>query len=190
MSDIAGQIVTLYPHPSEADVGCLNADPDVIAAIRRFPTAPVMTYAPSVPAYLINGGDMGSMIYGLKAHGAVVVSTWAQPDTERPPRGTGPLWCGECDERSRLAVVDADPLTLTRCPVCHPLRDQPLPGMTGRRGRDTTPPVDPEEYHRGLGTVRAELDRLRLGRTRDIRPGEPVLIGQLLEEGDDEAHPF
>src|SRR5205085_7513691 len=125
---IAGQIVSIYPHPDPEvrDIACLNAEPEVIAQLRRLPTAPALTYAPSVPAYLLKGRDVGHMIRGLQAHGAIVASTYAAPDVERQPSSRKPPWCGECDERTRLRDVpnpegSLDHPTLTRCPSCHPL---------------------------------------------------------------------
>lgn len=32
-------------------------------------------------------------------------------------------WCGDCDKRTRL--IDRDDKVI-RCPVCHPLRNEPL----------------------------------------------------------------
>jgi hypothetical protein len=49
--------------------------------------------------------------------------------TEAPPEGPHlrvvrdrPVWCGTCDERTRLLDVPGAPVA--RCPVCHPLADR------------------------------------------------------------------
>lgn len=197
---IAGQVVSIYPHPSATDLACLNCEPEVAAALRALPTAPSIWYAPSIPAYLLKGRDVGHMIRGLQAHGAIVASTYAAPDPDRRP--SRPPWCGECEERTRLRDVTRDelgyPLTLTRCPECHPARHEPLPGMTGRH--DVEPEPDPESYAAGLAEVRAEMRRLGLnGRYRRALPAEePVTLGEMLadlagavpDEEADEAHPF
>jgi hypothetical protein len=149
------------------------------------PKAPQCWYAPTDRAYLVKAADVLRLVAGLRSFGAAVVGDSApteglvvvEPGKARPP------WCGSCDERTRL--VSAEHGAAGRCPACHPLRAET------RRRPEPEPVPSVEEYQAGVRRVREELRRLRAGHTREIRHGEPVLIGELVDdEGDDEAHPF
>lgn len=54
---------------------------------------------------------------------ADIVAAALDLDAAPPPTPPGkPPWCGECDERTRIAGTPDQP---RRCPNCHPLRDSP-----------------------------------------------------------------
>jgi hypothetical protein len=134
-----------------------------------------------------------------------------------------PAWCGVCDERTRQRDVpnpegSLDHPTVMRCPECHPLRAEPLPGMHGRRAEEALTEADVEAYQAGVRSVREELARLRARRPgawphatqepaaladliADLEPEELLEDAEDAEarwdrlyrpavEGDDEAHPF
>jgi hypothetical protein len=72
-------------------------------------------------------------------------------DDPAPPK---PPWCGECDERTRLA--DLDDGRVTRCIRCHPL--------------SVRPPKDPARHGDRRPPARAALRRAR-NAGRPTRPG-------------------
>lgn len=197
---LKGQVIRLDPHPANELVVCMRADAVVITALRSVPTAPQTWYSPTDTAYLVKAADVNRLTVGLRSFGAAVIGGSAPAELASVGSSRGP-WCGRCDERTRLLEApmlegslegSLDHPTLTRCPECHPLRSEPLPGMSGRR--EALPAVELEEWQAGLAEVRAEMGRLGLLRRyrRAVPDDEPVLLGELLEAdgGDDEAHPF
>jgi hypothetical protein len=179
---ISGVIITLNPHPSNAEVVMMTADNPVIVALRSMPTAPQLWYSASDSAYLLKARDSARLVKGLRSFGGIVVgNVEAAVLTEPEPGKRRPPWCGECDGSTRLVRVEGG---LGRCPRCHPLRAEPV------RHREPEPEPSVEEYQAGVRRVREELRRLRAGRPYEVRHGEPVLVGELVNDDDDEAHPF
>lgn len=161
---LTGQIIRLDAHKTTPAVVCMRCEPVVITCLRSMPSAPQTWYSSSDTAYLVKANDAERLATGLRSFGAVVLGDAAPAEPSSGPsssRATG--WCGECDTRTRLRRKGD---TLTRCPVCHPLRAEPVP----------TQPAEPrpamEVYQAGMRAVRAELARARAA------------------WGDDEARPF
>ena len=60
---------------------------------------------------------------GVRSPYAVLASRLADlPDPPTARSAAKPLWCGQCDETTRLIEHPTDD-TVTRCPLCHPARE-------------------------------------------------------------------
>lgn len=169
---IDGVIVTLNPHPANAEIVMMTADNAVIGAMRSMPTAPQLWYSASDSAYLLKARDSARLVKGLRSFGAVVVGNVeaalvVEPGRSRPP------WCGVCDGSTRLQTAPDG--AVGRCPRCHPLRAEPV----HHAEPEAVPSV--EEYQAGVRRVRDELRRLGLVSWRNA---------VAVREDDDEAHPF
>jgi hypothetical protein len=91
---------TVTDAEAEAIAAALEADPDV-----RDPFAYLLAISAAGPQQI--GEFLGRMRRQLAAD---------EPSAERPAK---PPWCGECDERTRLAELPDG--GMTRCIRCHPL---------------------------------------------------------------------